>query len=393
MSKKNYCTKCGLPIEWGITTFDQEGVCNYCRYYERVRAKLTDFDRWEELFRSHIDAHKGKYKYDAIVGFSGGKDSSYIIHILQKKYGCKVLAVTVDFGFMPSGPAIANMKRVVQSLNVDHIIYPIPQNDILNAFSSSLRKGEMVCELCSFICGMVPRKFAMEQHVPIYIMGSDRGQLLRGLSPETAPISGVGIIRQTLTPYTEEKSRRFDSPGNVDRTRNWLSGYGLTKEVVEDIFPEPKFLPGTQAYPMNLPFFLFHPYDEVKVKQTLVNEAGWELPQGDHLHAHHDCLLHESAMYFFKEAVGTTLTAGEICVDVREGSITRDDAIQVIVNEQDRLDQLIRPYQAFEETFSVSEPEVRKAVNKFRRRFNAYRKFRRIQIKIKKPRMKILDDL
>jgi tRNA(Ile)-lysidine synthase TilS/MesJ len=128
------CTRCGLPENWGITNFDKQGVCNYCRYYDTVKDKLRDFERWEKLFADHLDQHKGKYKYDVVVGFSGGKDSSYIVHKLKTHYQCSVLALTVNFGFMPSEFALDNSKRVAKSLNVDHIIYDATYDEIQEGF-------------------------------------------------------------------------------------------------------------------------------------------------------------------------------------------------------------------------------------------------------------------
>lgn len=39
--------------------------------------------------------------YDALLCFSGGKDSTYTLWLLRKKLGLRVLAVTFDNGFLP----------------------------------------------------------------------------------------------------------------------------------------------------------------------------------------------------------------------------------------------------------------------------------------------------
>lgn len=394
LSSKNAdrCARCALPINWGITRLDDSGVCNYCRFYDTAREKLRDFDRWNQLFLNHIEQHRGKFEYDAVVGFSGGKDSSYIVHTLKEHYKCRVLAVTVDFGFMPTGPAKENIKRVADHLGIDHINYEIPSDYVRRSFRGAIKKGRLLCGFCTTLCWAIPRKIAIERHIPLYIIGSDRGQMFRELSPETAPVSGSRLIDMMLTPYSEEKTLRFDNPKIVNRWRSMLGSFGLPAEFCEEIYPFPESLPGTKAVPLSLQFFLFHAYCEKEIKRILASETGWHLPPDDHLHAHHDCVLHDAAMYFVREAVGTTLTTGEICVDVREGEIRREEAVKVLEDEEKYLGGLKEPYKVFQEYFGISEKDVRLSLKRFRRRFTILRLLRKFQMIFSKPKLRLLDD-
>ena len=71
--------------------FDKSGICNHCNEFIQNRLTLAnskpDFDKLQEMFKSikARNTNKGS-KYDAIVGISGGSDSSYAIH-LAHKYG------------------------------------------------------------------------------------------------------------------------------------------------------------------------------------------------------------------------------------------------------------------------------------------------------------------
>ena len=47
-----------------------------------------------------IEKHRGKYEYDCIVPFSGGKDSSYTMYYLMKEYKIKPLVVRFNHGFI-----------------------------------------------------------------------------------------------------------------------------------------------------------------------------------------------------------------------------------------------------------------------------------------------------
>jgi glutamine---fructose-6-phosphate transaminase (isomerizing) len=110
------CTKCILPQTMPFIEFDEHGVCNYCNGYNtRNTAKSK-----EEL-RDLIKHYVGKHKYDCIVPFSGGRDSCYSLHIIVKELGLKPLTFTYDWG-MVTDLARRNISRMCQQLGVENIV-------------------------------------------------------------------------------------------------------------------------------------------------------------------------------------------------------------------------------------------------------------------------------
>lgn len=74
--------------------FDDDGVCDACRYQE-VKAAEIDWDRRERALIETLDKYRrSDGGYDIIVPGSGGKDSAYTSHILKYKYGMNPLTVT-----------------------------------------------------------------------------------------------------------------------------------------------------------------------------------------------------------------------------------------------------------------------------------------------------------
>ena len=109
------CTKCILPETFPGIEFDENGVCNYCLNYELV--KVFGEKELERVLSKYIN--KGE-KYDCIVPISGGRDSSFVLHQMVKKYKMRVLTLTVDSGaLLPEG--YRNIKRVTEVLNVEHV--------------------------------------------------------------------------------------------------------------------------------------------------------------------------------------------------------------------------------------------------------------------------------
>lgn len=74
--------------------FDDEGVCDACRYHE-IKEKQIDWDSREEQLVELLNMHRrSDGGYDVIVPGSGGKDSAYTSHVLKYKYGMNPLTVT-----------------------------------------------------------------------------------------------------------------------------------------------------------------------------------------------------------------------------------------------------------------------------------------------------------
>lgn len=74
--------------------FDDQGVCDACRYHE-TKEKEISWEKREQALIKLLDHHRrNDGGYDVIVPGSGGKDSAYTSHILKYKYGMNPLTVT-----------------------------------------------------------------------------------------------------------------------------------------------------------------------------------------------------------------------------------------------------------------------------------------------------------
>ena len=74
--------------------FDDEGVCDACRFSEKKHQTIDWAERERQLL-DLCDRHRSKNgEYDCIVPGSGGKDSFYASHILRTKYRMNPLTVT-----------------------------------------------------------------------------------------------------------------------------------------------------------------------------------------------------------------------------------------------------------------------------------------------------------
>lgn len=78
-----YCSKCVNSNQRPRLQFDENRVCDACRYaYDKDRS--IDWKKREEELLKLLDKHRSRDKsYDVIVPCSGGKDSGYVAHQLK----------------------------------------------------------------------------------------------------------------------------------------------------------------------------------------------------------------------------------------------------------------------------------------------------------------------
>lgn len=109
------CKNCILPNTMPFINFDDQGVCNYCRNYSVKGTKSKD-----QLF-DVLEGYRRLHDRDCIVPFSGGRDSSYGLHIIVKELKMKPIAYTYDWG-MVTDLGRRNISRMCAELQVENII-------------------------------------------------------------------------------------------------------------------------------------------------------------------------------------------------------------------------------------------------------------------------------
>ena len=134
------CTRCLTPETHETIVFDEEGVCNICRQQESKQA--IDWATKKKDLDELVESYRGKYDYDCIVPFSGGKDSVWTLYYLVKEYGLKPLVVRFDHGFLRPNLE-ENTKRIQRELGVDiHHFTPNWKVVQLLMLQSFLEKGD-----------------------------------------------------------------------------------------------------------------------------------------------------------------------------------------------------------------------------------------------------------
>lgn len=122
MREYQRCKRCVMDTTDSKITFDENGVCDHCRNFDKNiapywKADENRFDELEEIAKKIRKAGEGQ-EYDCILGLSGGADSSYLAYIAKEVMHLRPLAFVVDTGWNLN-VAVENIEKIVRGLNLD----------------------------------------------------------------------------------------------------------------------------------------------------------------------------------------------------------------------------------------------------------------------------------
>jgi len=330
------CTRCLLPARALNIRFDKRGVCNHCSAYVDHASTLRDFQRMERLYLRRLAAVRGRHAYDALVGLSGGKDSSYVAYRLVREQGAKVLLYTYDNGFL-SEHARDNVERVAKALGQDHV-WCRPSAGLHRAvYRTSIRLFGIPCVGCTFPGYLRAISLAIERGIPLIVHGRSRAQMFKQLAPGMSDPFFRYLAGNFESPDTE-RNRAFmlDTAASLWRgLRLFAPGRALRQELKETYAPDLAKLRVMADPPEILAHFLFEPYDELRFQAILEGELGWEPPPRGDFMGHEDCRAHPVAAYLYTNNYGFPMLQQELSTLIREGDITRDEALERLALEAD----------------------------------------------------------
>jgi len=165
-----YCVRCCIPQTQEGVIFDELGVCQACQSAEQ---KIhIDWTQRETVLRGILDDAKAKAgnNYDCIIPISGGKDSTFQLHVLTQVYGMKPLAVTFSHNWF-SETGWYNLQNSLEQFNVDHVMFT-PNRKLVNKLARHSLEGiGDACWHCHAGVGAFPLQAAVRFNIPLLIWG------------------------------------------------------------------------------------------------------------------------------------------------------------------------------------------------------------------------------
>lgn len=309
------CNKCILPITFPGIKFNEEGVCNYCLEFKGIEQLNEKKEEYRKRFESLIEQFRGRYRYDVLMCYSGGKDSTYTLAMLKQNYNLNVIAITFDNGFIPER-TIRNIYNIVEYLGVDHILFK-PRFDLLKKIfvtcskkniypTKSLERASTICTSCMGIVKFRTLRFAIEERIPIIAFGWSPGQ---------APInSSIMKNNKQMVKMMQDVI--------------YKPLYSIAGDEINPYFLEEKHFELDYEFPYNISPLAFFDYNESNILRK-IKDMGWELPQDTDKNST-NCLLNSFANFVHIKEFGYHPYVLEIANLVRIGVMSREEGIKKI---------------------------------------------------------------
>jgi hypothetical protein len=313
------CSRCVLPETFPGIEFDSEGVCNYCRRSKSPERLTETMRKYREKFEKLLSEKRTRGGYDAIMAYSGGKDSTYTMYVLSREYNLSILALTMDNGFV-SPQSLNNSRKVVEGLGIDHIIFK-PRIDILSilfhrgektdffASRKGLERASTICTTCMSLVKSIALRRAIEGAIPF---------IFYGWSPGQAPVE-ASIFRNNPAMIKRMQAAMLEPMREI-------AGDG-----VENYFLTEKHFEMTDRFPHNISPLAFLEYDEDKIMEE-ISSFGWERPDDTDPNST-NCLLNALGIRAHIGRHDFHPYAFELAGLVRNGYMKREEAIARLEEE------------------------------------------------------------
>ena len=152
--------------------FDGQGVCALCQCYAQAGSPSGGIFTTvaEEDLQTAARRGNGRAEYDVMLLYTGGKDSSYMLWLLARKLGLRVLAA---FWNMPycSEAAYANIRRAKERMpEVAFVEWTLPLDQVRAAMRAKWRSHGWPC-LCPTAAFPLLYPLAVQAGVPYVMLG------------------------------------------------------------------------------------------------------------------------------------------------------------------------------------------------------------------------------
>lgn len=293
--------------------FHEDGKCNFCHSYDEYKDELHDYKNLEKLFLKKI-SREGSYDYDCAVGFSGGKDSTYVLYKLVREYKLKVKAFTLDNGFM-SKEAKDKIDRLVKELGVEHEYVECDMSILKDMYHFIVKKYLSPCIACSLLGYAVMINYASKINAKVCIHGRSFYQMFRNFSTDVDD-----IFKPLIEAGLKDKEINYDELYKtvIDKV-DLLVDKKLASRIKNELLIDGK----EKGYRDFVAYFLYHPYNQKEIVSFLEKNTSWRVESEEE---HFDCLIHHGALYLKNMMARRNHLMPEYSVMIREGVLSKEKA-------------------------------------------------------------------
>lgn len=318
-----FCKQCLLPADYLNIEIDETGLCQHCRQYQEPA--YLGVDQLKADIQEALKKNTSK-KYDCIVGFSGGRDSTYLLWFVVKVLNLRPLAVFSDDLFIPD-VMLDNIRTTTDILGVE--LRSIKHDNLKKCFSHHLKAW-------------------IKRPVPESLMFLNVGERIgyETLVEKEAVKEGVHLIFGGRTPIQSgaQYKTAIMKIGHKGGRLSWIMGYAkqvlLNPRLAMNLFclktqyrefmvaRWKKQLIKKHDLTIIHPYYKYIKWVEKDIENVLFNELQWKIPEGAKNSGRFGCEVDTLRQYLFYQILGYNDTHVDLSGLIRNGQLTREAALE-----------------------------------------------------------------
>ncbi len=344
MNREEYqrCSKCVMDTSDTKISFDENGVCDHCRNFEKKikpfwKPQENRFEELEQISKVIRKAGKGK-EYDCILGLSGGVDSSYLAYIAKEVMHLRPLIYVVDTGWNLN-VAVENIEKIVKGLKLD--MY----TDVVNW-------KEMADLQLSYFKAQVPFQdapqdhaifaslynYAVKHHIKYVLTGSNRSTEFVRPPLEYMPLNDLRLLKDIHKKYGTKELRTFPLCGIFKYRLLYRYLYGMKR-----VFP--------------LDYVI---YDKENAEKLLHDRFGWTRYENKH---YENVFTRFYEGYYLVNKFGYDTRKNVLSSQILAGMISRDEALSILSNNTYEPEQIEQDKEYIAKKLGINKEEFENIIS------------------------------
>ena len=322
------CNRCILPRNYPGVSFDEHGICDLCRNYKELQ--YLGPEALKTAIKSHAQDRDGINKdYDCLLGLSGGRDSTFLLHYLVKVLGLRVLAYCADNGHMPA-QTVASLKTATEMLDTDLVVerHGYLETCLRHHLLAWMKRPSaalvtMICTGCRLGINKGLSCVSIAKRVPVVVTGG-------------TPFEGGAYKTDLLRSDPSDRRRSSLLSGyarHIVRNPRWIVRPSCLAVQVADFryhFNRRRIFEKRGA--LVSPFHRYLRWKEEDIVATIAQELNWQ--SGTQSSWRGDCSIAILKGHMYRSILGFNDKDDHLSLLVRDHQISREEALERIQAEK-----------------------------------------------------------
>ena len=258
------CTRCVMDTTDSKITFDENGVCDHCRNFDKNIKPYwnPNENKMDELLKLADKIRRtgtGK-DYDCILGLSGGADSSYLAYIAKEVMHLRPLIFVVDTGWNLN-VAVENIEKIVKGLDLDmytEVINWKEMSDLQLAFFKAQISSQDFPQDHAIFAGLY--NYAVKHKIKYVLTGSNSATEFIRPPVEWLYMNDLTMAKDIHTKFGKIPLKTFPTCGMMKYRLLYKYVYGMER-----------------IYPLD-----YVVYNKPEVERLLQEKYGWTRYENKH---------------------------------------------------------------------------------------------------------------